>query len=348
MSFPMRLLTSIAGHETIRPTTRKETMSTTTRPNPFAVIGKEVEATSAVDAARQAGLDWHVQLADLQALAVNNDGVNTIPVPSRFATVRTNHDGSQSVLGTVGGRYKVLQNGEMFSALDSLVDSGDARYAYAGEQKDGAQVYMVMELPKDVTIKGDPHKGYLIARTSHDGSCSLGISPMVNRLYCMNQIKGIFRGNANYSLKHTQNAVIKREDIATALQVVYAGINSYVELATHLLDVKLENSEVKNFLRKLYPLPSEVENTPYNMLSTGQKRTYNTANFARDTAFNIYAGATGTQDNIKGTAFGAFQAVVEFADHFSHKSATTRADRVVSGSVDNIKSKAVALLTKGI
>lgn len=323
-------------------------MSTTTRPNPFAVIGKEVEATSAVDAARQAGLDWHVQLADLQALAVNNDGVNTIAVPSRFATVRTNHDGSQSVLGTVGGRYKVLQNGEMFSALDSLVDSGDARYAYAGEQKGGSQVYMVMELPKDVTIKGDPHKGYLIARTSHDGSCSLGISPMVSRLYCMNQIKGIFRKNASYSLKHTQNAVIKREDIATALKIVYAGIDDYVDLATHLLDVKLENQEVKGFFRKLWTLPTEVENTPYNMLSTGQKRTYNTAMFARDTAFNIYAGATGTQDNIKGTAFGAFQAVVEYADHFSHKSATTRADRVVSGSVDNIKSKAVALLTKGI
>ena len=149
------------------------------RRNAYSIIGEEVSATSAVDAAQQAGLDWNVSLADVQALALNDKGVSTIEVPNTFATIRTNKDGGQSVLGTVGGRYKVFQNGEMFSALDALVDSGDARYAYAGEVKGGAQVYMVLELPEGVKIQGDEHKAYLVARTSHDGSTALQIAPSI-------------------------------------------------------------------------------------------------------------------------------------------------------------------------
>ena len=150
------------------------------RRSAYRIIGEAVTATSAKDAAQQAGLDWHVQLADVQALAVTNDGVNTLEVPSTFATVRTNKDATQSVLGTVGGRYKVFQNEEMFSGLDALVDSGDARYAFAGEVRGGAQVYMVLELPNEVKIANDPHSCYLVARTSHDGSTALQISPSIH------------------------------------------------------------------------------------------------------------------------------------------------------------------------
>jgi len=43
-----------------------------------------------------------------------------------------------------------------------------------------------------------------------------------------------------------------------------------------------------------------------------------------------------------------FQSVVEYADHYSHKTEATRAERVINGSADRIKGKALALLTKGI
>ena len=58
----------------------------------FKIIGSEVSATSAQDAATQAGLDWHVSLADVQALAVSDNGVSQLEVPNTFATIRTNND----------------------------------------------------------------------------------------------------------------------------------------------------------------------------------------------------------------------------------------------------------------
>jgi phage/plasmid-like protein (TIGR03299 family) len=318
------------------------------RRNAYSIIGEEVNATSAQDAAVQAGLDWHVSLADVQALAVNDEGVSVLEVPNTFATIRTNKDATQSVLGTVGGRYKVFQNAEMFSALDALVDSGDARYAYAGEVKGGAQIYMVLALPNEVKIGNDPHAAYLVARTSHDGSTALQISPTVTRLRCTNQIAGIFSKAATYTLKHTTNANMQIEDIKRIIPVTYTGIEFYETLGNKLIKEKLTDTEVDDIFKKMWSLPSIVEQSPYAMLSKGQKTVFNRVTDARETAKAIYKGSTGTQEELYGTAFGAFQAIVEYADHFSHKSSTVRAERVVTGQANILKSKALALLTRGV
>ena len=317
------------------------------RRNAYSIIGSEVTATSARDAAKQAGIDWQVSLADVQALAISNDGVSTLAVPNTFATIRTNQDNTQSVLGTVGGRYKVFQNDEMFTALDALVDSGDARYAYAGEVRGGAQVYMVLELPKGVKIGNDEHSCYLVARTSHDGSTALQIAPSIRRLRCTNQINGIFSKSATYTLKHTTNAEFKIEDIRKIIPVTYAGIEMYETIGNRLIGTQLSDTEVDNIFKKMWSLPSIIEQTPYAMLSTGQRRQLNSALTARDTAKAIYRGDTGTQEELYGTAYGVFQSVVEYADHFSHKSEATRAERIITGSADRIKTKALELLVKG-
>lgn len=322
-------------------------LTITSRRSAYKIVGEEVQATSAHDAAQQAGINWKVSLADVQALALNENGVSTLEVPNTFATVRTNNDGTQSVLGTVGGRYKVFQNDEMFSALDMLVDSGDARYAYAGEIKGGAQVYMVLELPKGVKIQGDEHKAYLVARTSHDGSTALQIAPSIHRLRCTNQINGIFSKSATYTLKHTTNAQVQIEDIKRIIPITYEGINMYETVGNRLINEKLSDAEVDNIFKKMWSLPSKIEQSPYSMLSTGEKKQYNRAITSRSTAKAIYRGETGTQEELYGTAYGVFQSVIEFADHYSHKSEATRAERILTGSADRMKNKALALLTKG-
>lgn len=317
------------------------------RRNAYSIIGNEVTATSARSAAEQAGIDWTVSLADIQALAINDSGVSTLPVPNKFATVRTDKGGAQSVLGTVGGRYQVFQNAQMFGALDALVDSGDARYAYAGEIKGGAQVYMVLELPKGVKIANDEHKAYLVARTSHDGSCALQIAPSVQRLRCTNQISGIFNKSATYNLKHTTNAEFSIEDIKRIIPVTYTGIEMYETIGNKLINTEISDIEVDNIFKKMWSLPSGIEQAPYNMLSTGEKGRYNRAMTARSTAKAIYRGDTDTQGELYGTAFGAFQAMVEYADHYSHAKESTRAERNLSGSTDRFKTQALSLVMKG-
>jgi hypothetical protein len=124
------------------------------------------------------------------------------------------------------------------------------------------------------------------------------------------------------------------------LNVIYTGIESYETIADKLLNESVTDYQVEGYFRRMWQLPSTIEQTPYNKLTTGERRTYNRVMDSRQTAFNIYANST-TQENIRGTKFGAFQAIVEYLDWNSHKSEATRAERVISGKYDKLKSKAL-------
>ena len=147
--------------------------------------GVAVEATSASEVASQAGLDWTVSLHDIEAnyQIPGSDTVNRIPVTDKKAVIKTTPFGETTAIGVVGNRYKVFQNTEIFGALDNLIDSSGVRYAAAGEYDGGAKVWMLMETPLEVTIANDPHAAFLLARTSHDGSSSVIIKPIICLLY---------------------------------------------------------------------------------------------------------------------------------------------------------------------
>ena len=313
--------------------------------------GTAVNAGSASEAARQAGLDWKVTLADM--LAVYQEPVNEYEsrtmhydVPKRQAVIKIGKE-SNDVIGVVGDKYKIVQNMEVFSALDTLIDSGDARYTAAGEYNGGANIWMVMELPVGVQVANDPHAAYLLVQSSHDGSCAVRIRPIIERLYCANQINRIIKGkhkNAyTYVMKHTTNSELSVNDIRNITQLTYDSIQEYETVAGTLLQRKVDERQVRSIFKRVWQLPSEIEEAPDHLLSQGQRRQRTIALNGRDSAWNIYSQSP-TQENIRGTAFGVWQAVIEHADHFASGGADRRAVATISGRNDKIKDKALNLV----
>ena len=68
------------------------------------------------------------------------------------------------------------------------------------------------------------------------------------------------------------------------------------------------------------------------------------ANTARHTAMNIFTNSP-TQENIRDTEFGLWQAVVEYADHGKQDKGTQSGIRAMSGGSDSLKLRALELLT---
>ena len=316
--------------------------------------GTAVNAGSASEAARQAGLDWTVSLADIQAtykqpIGDNDTFTHRLDVSRRQAVLKFMPDASvpESVIGVVGDKYKIVQNIEVFSALDTLVDSGDARYTAAGEYNNGANIWMVMELPIGVSVANDPHAAFLLVQSSHDGSCAVRIRPIIERLFCANQINRIVKGkhkNAyTYVMKHTTNSKLSVSDIRNITQLTYTSIAEYESVAHSLLQRKVDDRDVKNIFKSVWSLPSAVEEAPVDMLTQGERRQRTIALNGRDSAWNIYSQSP-TQENIRGTAFGAWQAVIEHADHHSSGGADRQAIATISGRSDKIKDKALALV----
>ena len=316
--------------------------------------GTAVEATSAASAATQAGLNWTVRTGELQAvstpLSIDEHGVTPatyIDVPKKQAIIREDNN---SVIGIVGTKYKVVQNMEVFNALDTLVDAGDARYAAAGEFNGGSNIWMVLELPRGVLVANDPHAAFLLVKTSHDGSSSVIIKPIIERLFCANQVNGLISNykqkynEYTYRMTHSTNQELSIADIRNITNLTYQAIGDYELTANRLLDIDFSREQAVNFFKKVWALPSTVEDKPYDLLTRGERKQQTIAKDARAKAWSIYSESE-TQENIRGTAFGAWHAVVEFADHYASGGAERLAAATLSGRNDKVKTKALSLLT---
>jgi phage/plasmid-like protein (TIGR03299 family) len=323
------------------------------RRNAWKRGGTAVNGTSASQVAREAGLDWNVKTVDLQGYVNHKvSDYETVsdyyPVPNKQGVLKLGNDGENTIIGVVGSKYKIVQNMEVFSALDTLIESGDARYSAAGEYNGGANVWMLMELPNGVTVAGDPHAAYLLAKTSHDGSCSVIIRPIIERIFCANQIGKIINAKYKkplmYKMKHTTNSELSINDIRNITTITYQAIEEYEMTADELIKRQINKDQAMNIFKKVWALPPEVEGVPYDLLSKGQRKQLTMATDARAKAWDIYSQSP-TQENIRGTAFGVWQAVIEYADYYSAGGDDKRALATISGSNDRIKNKALSILT---
>jgi phage/plasmid-like protein (TIGR03299 family) len=316
--------------------------------------GTAVEANSAASAATQAGLNWTVRTGALEAvstpLIIDQHGVTPatyLDVPKKQAIIREDNN---SVIGIVGTKYKVVQNMEVFNALDTLVDAGDARYAAAGEFNGGANIWMVLELPQGVQVANDPHAAFLLVKTSHDGSSSVVIKPIIERLFCANQVNGLISNSRKkyneytYRMSHTTNQELSIADIRNITNLTYTAIADYQLVANNLLNKDMSREQAVNFFKKVWALPTTVEDKPYDLLTRGERKQQTIAKDARAKAWAIY-NESETQENIRGTAFGAWQAVIEYADHHATGGADRLAAATLSGRNDKVKTKALSLLT---
>ena len=316
--------------------------------------GTAVEATSARDAAIQAGLNWTVRTAPLVAeatpLYIDPNGVTPatyINVPKKQAIIR---EDNSTVIGVVGTKYKMVQNMDVFNALDTLVDSGDARYTAAGEFNGGSNIWMLLELPQGINVANDPHAAFLLVKTSHDGSSSVVIKPIIERLFCANQVNGLISNTRRkyneytYRMTHTTNQELSISDIRNITNLTYTAIQDYEFVANGLLGRKMTREQAVNFFKAVWPLPTIVEDKPYDLLTRGERKQQTIAKDARDSAWAIYSESE-TQENIRGTAFGAWHAVVEHADHYATGGASRLAAATLSGRNDKVKTKALSLLT---
>ena len=144
-------------------------------------------------------------------------------------------------------------------------------------------------------------------------------------------------------MKHTTNSVLSVNDIRNITQLTYDSIQEYEAVASTLLQRTVDDRQVRNIFKSVWALPSEVEESPDHLLSQGQRRQRTIAFNGRDSAWNIYSQSP-TQENIRGTAFGVWQAVIEHADHHASGGSDKRAIATISGRNDRIKDKALDLV----
>lgn len=171
------------------------------------------------------------------------------------AVVRTS---DMSVLGNVGQRYEIVQNKDLFSFFNPVIEGGYATIETAGSLREGRRVWMLAKiLGTDAEIvPGDPVSAYFMLSGTHDGTgpCQVGRTGV--RVVCQNTLSQAHRNGKDSLLKvrHTKNANYALQQIGELLDKERMEFALNVEQMKTLARKSVTGETLKAFIREVFEL----------------------------------------------------------------------------------------------
>jgi phage/plasmid-like protein (TIGR03299 family) len=292
---------------------------------------------TAAELLEKAGLLWEVEQEPLYISGPDGGLAEMQLVKTHVANVRSS---DHSILGIVGNRYRPVQNAEALSIMDDIVDSGEAKYDTAGSLWDGRRVFVSMELPKHMKVTGDDsdYVPYLGLINGHDGGQSFQIIRTQIRMVCWNTVEAAKASAvARYAARHTPGVGARVGEIRDILRLTFAEMATFEELANAMAKVRISQVRAKEVLLKVFPLAQAKD----------EKADLADSDFAA--ALANWQSTETLNDKLRGTAWGLYNAIVEYADFgLKYHKDDNRANDLMTGGgrPGEIKKVAMALLSK--
>jgi phage/plasmid-like protein (TIGR03299 family) len=230
---------------------------------------------------------------------------------AQYVTRTNPFNGGTDVLSVVGSRYKVVQNEELFSFADNILD-GDSRCAWesAGSLKNGKVVFGSLTVPREMVLDpqgaNDKTKLYLIVWTSHDGSVAVQAAITPVRVVCQNTLNLAMRSaKQSFKIRHTQTADGKIQIARETLGLTLGYFDAFEKEAQELFKAEITDKQFSDLIKTIYPKPDKDSS------KLALTKWENKVVLLDDLYHN-----SPTNANIKGTKWGAFNALTERLDYF--------------------------------
>jgi len=279
-------------------------------------MGDRADVQTALAAA---ALDWTV---DAQPLYLA-DGREV----DRRAIVR---DLDAAILGTVGPAYVPMQNADAFGILtDACAESGVTIEA-AGALGNGERVWMLAKMPTTIEpVPGDQVNGYFLVCSSHNGSLAYSARLTPIRVVCQNTLSAAMARRGTpvlINIRHTANASTRLDEARRLVAAMTTSLQDAGETFATLASRKLTKRELVAYVEQLLPKPTRTTIVDDGTLSPGQKAAMtrwakadasgelDRIDQRRATVVDLVAHGQGAE-LAKRTAWGAYNAVVEYVDH---------------------------------
>jgi phage/plasmid-like protein (TIGR03299 family) len=251
--------------------------------------------------------NWNVRLSPL----TDHISESWNDVSDAHLVLRTNPFNQETdVLATVGKRYKPVQNEELFAFADAIHDANaDCRWESAGSLKKGKVVFGTVDIPRTMVIDpqgaNDETKLYLIVWTSHDGSVAVQAAVTPVRVVCQNTLNLAMKSaKQSFKIRHTQSVEGRIQVARETLGLALGYFDEFEKEAQALYSQSITDAEFSKLIQTLYPKPDKD-------LKGAMKKWENKVVLLDDLYHNSPTNAT-----IKGTKWGAFNAITERLDYY--------------------------------
>jgi phage/plasmid-like protein (TIGR03299 family) len=206
-----------------------------------------------------------------------------------------------------------------------------------------------MRLDREVKIggaEGEDVLPLLCFRNGHDGGLAVTVSVAPFRLACLNgMLLPLADTQRTWKARHTANVEAKLADARRTLGIAWRYYDRLEELGARMIGERIGEGEFERFLTRLVPLPE-----PKPDRSDGGRAVRN-AERVREAIRTAYRTASDL-DDIRGTRWGALQAVTAYVDHTQPTRQTagrTHAEARFERATEPqpLKDRALELLSEG-
>jgi len=251
------------------------------------------EVPTSADMITAAHLDWEVEMSccrDEKGKALAD-----------YCFTRRQDTGT--VLGCgMTSDYRVVQNKEAFSFLDSLLQDGVMRYESAGALDGGRTVWALARMPSvDNIAEGDDSLRYNLFLNSHDAGGSLFIIPTSVRVVCANTARIATKGQRG--IRHTGDMDYKLNQAKLMLSQYDQQFTLFRDNARKLASMKWSSDAAKAYITTLFPEVKEEGKAK----TIREKKVQEVRDALR--------ADRQTLPSIKGTWWSLYNAVSEAVDH---------------------------------
>jgi phage/plasmid-like protein (TIGR03299 family) len=210
-------------------------------------------------------------------------------------------------------------------------------------------VHALMQLDREIRIggaEGEEVLPLLCFRNGHDGGLAVTVSVAPFRLACLNgMLLPLADAQRIWKARHTANVEAKLADARRTLGIAWRYYNELEELGGRLIRERMSAGEFERFLARLVPLPeAKPDHTEGGRAVRNVERVREAIRAANRAAPDL--------ENVRGTRWGALQAVTAYVDHAQPTRQTagrTHAEARFERATEPqpLKDKALELLTEG-
>ncbi len=275
-----------------------------------------------------AGLDWKVTTEPVQTTAGE-----TLPA---LATRRSS-DGR--ILGVVGPNYTPLQNIDAFKFFSPFIEGGDAAIETAGSLRQGQRVFILAKLKLDPVevVKGDAVQKYVLLSNSHDGTLAVRVGFTPIRVVCANTMAMAHDSSASklIRVRHTKNLVTNLEDIRDTMNLANAEFEATAQQYRLLASKDINQKDLEKYVKLVFNTNKKLVEAEGNVDNLNNKRILNAVQ-------PLFENGRGNDMvGVKGTLWGAYNAVSEYLQYYRGDDTQVRLDQMWFGQGATLNKRAL-------
>ena len=274
--------------------------------------------------------------ADYPVLKVHLMTVDGLQI-EQMATVRGDLPANDParILGIVGPNYEVLQNAKAFGFFDAIVDREEAIYHSVGVLKNGAEMFIVAQLPdRGFWVNDDEYEAYITLTNGHTGRHGVRAFTTMVRVVCQNTLTMALRSiRKMVTLRHTKNVEARLSQAPRILGIADRQFQAAQAIFQTLADTPIPAPPLfQAYVEDVFP-------------SAGEKPNERTLGHREEVARLMAADEQNTP-GVANTFYAAFQAVAQYVDHGipRYAGATQDEDRAIQalfGRGKDLKDRAL-------